>query len=222
MWLIAGSDAALAQQKLSVSLEDLTPAGYLPVSAAFCMPKGSGLAPGDRSPGVDWSAGPAGTQSYVVIMIDPDVPANLALMNKPGVVIPVGAPRMNIYHWVLIDIPAGVQRLAPGDDSDGFIPGGKPLGPSKIGVRGANDYWPLFNKSPGAPPAMKGPYGGYDGPCPPNNDERVHDYRFQVFALDIAQLPLSGQFFAPAVLAAIQGHVLAQGEADAKFTFEGK
>ncbi len=211
-----------AQQTLSVSLEDLTPAGNLPVSSAFCMPKGSGLKPQDESPGLDWSAGPPGTKSYVVMMIDPDVTTNLSLMNKPGVTIPAGSPRMDIYHWELIDIPAEVHRLAPGDDGDGFVPGGKPLGPSKIGVRGTNDYWPYFNKNPNAPASMKGPYGGYDGPCPPSNDEKVHDYRFIVYALDVPTLPLSGQFFAPAVLAAIKGHILAQGGADAKFTFDGK
>jgi len=217
----SASEPAFAQAKLSVSLEDLTPAGRLPVYTAFCMPKDSGLKPEDKSPGLDWSAGPAGTKSYVVISIDPDVTTDLSLMNKPGVTIKADSPRQNIYHWALIDIPPDVHRLAPGDDGDGFVPGGKPIGPAKVGVRGVNDYWYLFN-SPKAPAAMHGPYGGYDGPCPPNNDERVHNYRFIVYALDTATLPLSGAFFAPAVLKAMQGHILAEGEADAMFTFDGK
>ncbi len=219
--MMTASTAASAQSRLSVSLEDLTPAGRLPVYTAFCMPKGSGLKPEDKSPGLDWSAGPAGTKSYVVISIDPDVTTDLSLMNKPGVTIKADAPRQNIYHWALIDIPPDVRRLAPGDDGDGFVPGGKPIGPAKVGVRGVNDYWYLFN-NPKAPPAMHGPYGGYDGPCPPNNDERVHNYRFIVYALDTPTLPLSGAFFAPAVLKAMQGHILAEGEADAMFTFDGK
>ena len=78
-----------------------------------------------------------------------------------------------------------------------------------------------FNLRPGTPAAMRGPYAGYDGPCPPANDLLVHDYRFEVFALDIRTLPLSGRFFAPAVLQAMRGHILAQGEADAKFTLTG-
>ncbi len=218
----AAPAVAVAQAKLNVSLEELTPAGRLPVYTAFCMPKDSGLKPQDRSPGLDWSAGPAGTKSYVVISIDPDVTTDLSLMNKPGVTIKADSPRQNIYHWALINIAPDVHRLAPGDDGDGFIPGGKPLGPSKVGgVHGVNDYWYLFN-NPKAPAAMHGPYGGYDGPCPPNNDERVHDYRFIVYALDVPTLPLSGAFFTPAVLKAMEGHILAEGEADAMFTFDGK
>jgi Raf kinase inhibitor-like YbhB/YbcL family protein len=162
-----------------------------------------------------------GTKSYAVISIDPDVTTDLSLMNKPGVVIKRDSPRQNIYHWALIDIPPDIHRLAPGADGDGFIPGGKPLGPSKVGLRGVNDYWYLFN-NPKAAPAMHGPYGGFDGPCPPNNDERVHNYRFIVYALDTPTLALSGGFFAPAVLKAMQGHILAEGEADAMFTFDGK
>jgi Raf kinase inhibitor-like YbhB/YbcL family protein len=216
-----GAQHAVAEGSLSVKLAGLTPEGNLPLSTAFCLPPGMGK-PGDESPGIRWSAGPAGTKSYVIISTDPDVVRNLSLMNKPGVTIPADAPRMNIYHWVLIDIPAIQHHIPPGGDGAHFVPGGKPIGQAAYGVRGTNDYWPYFNKRPGAPAAMKGPYGGFDGPCPPKNDLLVHDYKFQVFALDVAKLPLSGQFFAPAVFKAMQGHVLAQGEADAKFTFSGK
>jgi hypothetical protein len=211
-----------AQQKLSVALEGLLPSGNLPISSAFCLPKGSDQKPQDESPGIHWSSGPAGTKSYVVIMVDPDVTADLSLMNKPGVTIAANSPRQNIYHWELVDIPTGVHALAPGAEGDGFVPGGKPIGVGPVGIRGTNDYWPLFNKNPNGPPEMKGPYGQYDGPCPPANDELVHTYKFQVYALDIATLGLSGQFFAPDVLRTMNGHILAQGEAAAKFTFDGK
>jgi len=214
--------AGAAPAALSVTLEGLLPSGNLPLSTAFCVPKGSALVAQDKSPGLRWSAGPTGTKSYAVIMVDPDVTADLSLMNKPGVTIAVDAPRMNIYHWELIDIPPTVTHLDPGIEGDGPTPGGKPIGPGKVGIRGTNDYWPLFNKNPNMPPEMKGPYGGFDGPCPPANDLRVHNYKFQVFALDVDTLKLSGQFFAPAVLAAMKDHILAQGEADAKFTYEGK
>ncbi len=215
------SQSAFAEPSLTVTLEDLTPAGRLPVYTAFCMPDGSGQKPLDRSPGLDWSAGPAATKSYAVIAIDPDVPTDLSLMNKPGVTIKADAPRQTIHHWALIDIPADVHHLSPGADGDGFTPGGKPLGASKVGVHGVNDYWYMFN-SPKAAAAMRGSYGGYDGPCPPRNDERVHNYRFIVYALDVPTLPLTGAFFAPAVLKAMQGHIVAKGEADAMFAFDGK
>jgi Raf kinase inhibitor-like YbhB/YbcL family protein len=221
---IAGAFAlspAAAQQQLTVTLEGLTPAGNLPLSSAFCMPKGSDQKPQDKSPGIHWSAGPAGTKSYAIIMVDPDVTADLSLMNKPGVTIAANMPRQNIYHWELIDIPPSVHRIAPGDEGDGYMPGGKPIGRGKVGLRGTNDYWPLFNRNPNAPAALKGPYGGFDGPCPPANDELVHTYGFQVYALDVPTLGLTGQFFAKDVLAAMTGHVLAQGGATAKFTFDG-
>jgi Raf kinase inhibitor-like YbhB/YbcL family protein len=207
-----------AAAPLTVRLQNLTQTGFLPLSAAFCLPQGK---PQDQNPGVTWSAGPPGTKSYALIMTDLDVPKNLSLIDQPGITIPATAPRMKIYHWVLIDIPAATTTIAAGQDSSAFLPGGKPPGPGPIGTRGTNDYWPYFNKRPGAPAAMKGPYAGYDGPCPPTNDLKTHDYEFQVFALNVAKLPLTGKFFAPAVLKAIHGHVLAEGETSAKFSYNG-
>jgi len=215
---IAFLPSVAAAAPLTVTLQNLTPTGFLPLSAAFCLPQGK---PQDQNPGLIWSAGPPGTKSYALIMTDLDVPKNLSLINRPGITIPATAPRMKIYHWVLIDIPAATTAIAAGQDSSAFLPGGKPPGPGPIGTRGTNDYWPFFNKRPGAPAAMKGPYAGYDGPCPPNNDLKTHDYEFQVFALNVAKLPLTGKFFAPAVLKAIHGHVLAEGETSAKFSYSG-
>jgi Raf kinase inhibitor-like YbhB/YbcL family protein len=213
---------ASAQPALHVTLEGLTASGRLPLSSAFCLPQGASTKPQDKSPGISWSAGPAGTQSYVLIMVDPDVVTDLSLMNKPGVTIAVDAPRMDIYHWELIDIPATVTRIPPGAEGDGFVPGGKPIGATPYGVRGTNDYWPYFNNNPKMPASMKGPYGAYDGPCPPANDLREHTYKFQVYALDTPSLGLSGQFFTPSILHAMAGHILAQGEASAKFNFDEK
>jgi Raf kinase inhibitor-like YbhB/YbcL family protein len=210
-----------AAAPLQVQLEGLTPSGNLPVSTAFCMPKGSGLTPQDKSPGLRWSAGPAGTQSYAVIMVDPDVTSDLSQMNRPGFTIPVDQPRQKIYHWELVDIPSTVTYLPPGIEGDGSVPGGKPIGPGKIGIRGTNDYWYLFNNNPKMPPTLAGPYGAFDGPCPPANDALVHTYHFMVYALDVPTLHLAGQFFAPAVFKAMEGHILAQGEVAAKFTYDG-
>ena len=65
---------------------------------------------------------------------------------------------------------------------------------------------------------MSGKYAGYDGPCPPWNDEAIHHYHFTVYALDVASLNLEEPFGAPEVLAAIEGHVLAQGECIGTYT----
>jgi Raf kinase inhibitor-like YbhB/YbcL family protein len=213
-----GMAAAAAQPTLHVTIEGLTAEGKLPQSSAFCLPPHTRAKPLDRSPGVRWSAGPAGTRSYVLLMIDPDVTADLSLMNKPGVTIPVDAPRMNITHWLLVNISPQVHEIPQGAEGDGFVPGGKPIGGTRYGLRGTNDYWPYFNRNPAAPAAMKGPYGGYDGPCPPGNDLLEHRYVFRIYALDVASLGLSGRFFTPEVLKAMQGHILAMGEASAKFS----
>ena len=58
---------------------------------------------------------------------------------------------------------------------------------------------------------MKGDYGGYDGPCPPWNDEIVHHYHFSVYALAVPSLGLSGRFSGPDALRALNPHVLAKG-----------
>jgi Raf kinase inhibitor-like YbhB/YbcL family protein len=147
-------------------------------------------------------------------MVDPDVPAGDALdkFNKEGQTIDEGDERQNFYHWVLVDIPAGTTSLAKGADSTEVTMKGKPLGPTENGVRGVNDYSIFMSGD------MAGQYGGYDGPCPPWNDARMHHYTFKVFALDVPTLGLSGAFTGPETEAAMKGHVLAQGEAAGLYT----
>lgn len=52
---------------------------------------------------------------------------------------------------------------------------------------------------------------GYMGPRPPLGDP-AHHYYFQVFALDLAELPVEPGAKREDVLAAMEGHVLAKGE----------
>ncbi len=200
------------REKLTVTIDALSPTGALPDDSALGS-LGSGYGP-NINPGVSWSPGPAGTKSYALLVIDEDVPADLSMVNTPGVVIAEHAPRQPFHHLVLVDVPPSVTRLATGGDSQGVTPGGKPLGPTPHGVRGQNDYARFFN----ANPETTGPWGGYDGPCPPVNDARVHRYAFRVFALDVPSLGLSGPFDGRAVQAALAGHTLALGEAIGTFT----
>ena len=65
---------------------------------------------------------------------------------------------------------------------------------------------------------MKGVYGGYDGPCPPWNDERLHHYTFTVYALDVTSLGLSGEIRGPQVVEAMQGHILDQASVTGTYT----
>ena len=59
---------------------------------------------------------------------------------------------------------------------------------------------------------MGGEYLGYDGPCPPWNDEIVHHYHFKLYAIDLEKCPVGERFTAAEVLAAIAGHVIAESE----------
>ena len=77
-----------------------------------------------------------------------------------------------------------------------------------MGSRGVNNFTDWFADNAD----LSGTYAGYDGCGPPWNDERLHGYRFQLFALDVPSLGLAGGFKGPDVEAAIEGHVLAQAE----------
>jgi phosphatidylethanolamine-binding protein (PEBP) family uncharacterized protein len=57
---------------------------------------------------------------------------------------------------------------------------------------------------------MSGQYFGYDGPCPPWNDELLHHYHFDLYATDLERCPVEGAFTGQQVLGAIAGHVLVQ------------
>jgi hypothetical protein len=64
---------------------------------------------------------------------------------------------------------------------------------------------------------MRGDYGGYDGPWPPSNDERLHHYVFTVYALDAATLDVGSRFTGSDAIAAMKGHVLAQASITATY-----
>ncbi len=65
---------------------------------------------------------------------------------------------------------------------------------------------------------MAGQYFGYDGPCPPWNDELLHRYVFTVYALDVEHLELPAVFTAPEALKAMQGHILAEASLTGTYT----
>lgn len=197
---------------LTVEIGGLDASGRLPDRAAFCAPESSPTR--NVSPTVSWSAGPEGTRSYAVMMVDPDVPQDFSLINAPGTVIAADAPRLTVHHWVLVDIPPMITALAEGADSDGLVAHGKPVGDTDHGRRGANAYTSFLASNP----EMAGTYGGYDGPCPPVNDERPHRYVVTVFALDVPSLGLTGAFDGESAEAAIRDHVVARGEAVATYT----
>ncbi|WEK49228.1 MAG: YbhB/YbcL family Raf kinase inhibitor-like protein [Candidatus Kaistia colombiensis] len=195
---------------LNVTIPGLDADGDLPDDAALCLPAINGLpAHGrDQSPAVGWSNAPATTKSFALIMTDPDVPLDVTLLRGPRP-IPVEAARDTHYHWVLYDIPATTTSLPAGADGDGFAPRGKPVEKTQWGQRGVNANTWLMAGNPG----LKGTYAGYDGPCPPVNDLKPHGYTITIYALDIDHLAAKPLMDGPDVQKAMEGHVLAKGEA---------
>ena len=120
----------------------------------------------DVSPALAWDEPPAGTQSFALIMDDPD------------------APMGTWVHWVLFNLPAAARGLSEGMPADHAFTDGS--------VQGLTSAHSL----------------GYHGPCPPSG---THRYFFKLYALDTT-LDLSSDADKKAVLAAMEGHILAQAE----------
>lgn len=98
--------------------------------------------------------------------------------------------------------------------SRGVTAGGKAVGAAGYGTTGANTYTQWF----AGDREMGGTYGGHDGPCPPWNDARVHRYHYTVYALYVEHLDLPEGFDGPALLAAMDGHILASARHTGPYT----
>ncbi|MDT7834240.1 YbhB/YbcL family Raf kinase inhibitor-like protein [Aquabacterium sp. OR-4] len=172
---------------------------------------GSVLFGDNLSPPLQWADLPAGTRSLVLMCHDFDVPSRPDDVNQPDREVPADLPRIDFFHWLLVDLPPTLTGLAEGQCSRGFTPRGKP-GPAAApamglgeGVRhGRNDYTAWF----AADAELAGCYFGYDGPFPPFNDSLVHHYLFALYALDVPRLAVEGPFDGGALRGALAGHVL--------------
>ena len=169
----------------------------------------------NRNPDFAWRDLPEGTRSLALICRDPDVPSRGDDVNQEGRVVPASLPRVDFFHWALIDIPPDARGIARGAHSEGVIPRGKsgPHAP-KGGRHAVNDYtaWFAGDKD------MGGDYHGYDGPCPPWNDAIPHRYVFTLYALDVERLQVPEKFSGADVRRAIDGHVLAQASVTGRYT----
>jgi len=189
----------------------------IPGEYAFCIEDAARHVSlgGNRNPQLAWRDAPAATRSFAVICHDPDVPSRGDDVNQEGRSVPASLPRIDFFHWVLVDLPAGVAQIAAGEFSATVTTRGKPGPAAAHGSRqGINDYTSWFTGDHD----MNGDYHGYDGPCPPWNDELRHRYVFTVFALDVERLPLEGKFTGHQARAAMQGHILAQASLTGVYT----
>ena len=169
----------------------------------------------NMNPDLRWSDLPSGTKSLALICHDPDVPSRGDDVNKEGRTVPASLPRLEFFHWTLVDLPADTRPIARGEFSRGVTPRGKPgPGAPRGALQGINDYtaWFAGDKD------MAGNYFGYDGPCPPWNDAIPHHYVYTLFALDVARLDVGGVFGGADVRKAMAGRVLGQAAVTGRYT----
>jgi Raf kinase inhibitor-like YbhB/YbcL family protein len=167
----------------------------------------------NKSPHLAWSDLPEGTKSLAILCIDRDAPTKPDDVNQEGRMVPSSLPRADFSHWVLVDVRPDTT-LEEAAFSEGVTAKGKQGPDGPMGTRqGINDYTGWF----AGDADMAGDYYGYDGPCPPFNDSIVHHYDFTAYALDVERVDVDGRFTAADVLAAIDGHVLAQANIRGKY-----
>jgi Raf kinase inhibitor-like YbhB/YbcL family protein len=131
---------------------------------------GFGCRGGNISPALSWSNPPQATKSYAVTVYDPDAPTGSGW-----------------WHWVIFNIPAGVDGLVKnaGNPASGLAP--------QESVQSRTDF--------GVP--------GYGGACPPTGNS-PHRYVFTVYALDVDRLDLNPEVTAALVGFTINQHLIAK------------
>ena len=167
------------------------------------------------NPHLAWNELPPGTESLALICHDFDVPSRGDDVNQTDREVPADLPRVDFFHWVLIDLPPRPTVIAEGEYSRGFSARGKPGPAAPNGARhGLNDYTGWFAGNAD----MAGQYYGYDGPFPPFNDSLLHHYVFTLYAVAVPRLEIVGEITGAAVRQALSGQVLAQASITGVYT----
>jgi Raf kinase inhibitor-like YbhB/YbcL family protein len=202
---------------MRITSKSFTNNRIIPADYAFCAPDAEKHVTLSKNlnPHLAWQDLPPNAKSLALICHDPDVPSKPDDVNKEGRTVSAQLPRVDFYHWVLVDLAPTTLQIKDGDFSSGVKPRGKSGPEARDGARqGLNDYtsWFAGDKD------MAGNYFGYDGPCPPWNDEIPHHYVFTIYALDYARCPVAGIFRGPEVVAAMKGHIIAQAAITGLYT----
>lgn len=121
LMLIVASGAGAADNpaaNFTLSSPDIAPGGKIADAQVF---SGFGCQGGNLSPALTWSNVPKGTQSFALLVHDPDAPTGSGW-----------------WHWLVYNIPANVSSLAAGagDPKKGLLPQGAVQGRSDFGSFG--------------------------------------------------------------------------------------
>jgi len=191
---------AWAEGGMEVTVDAINDQGRIAKQFALCIATLDGKSTKGENPRptVIWTDGPAATQSYAIVVSDPDVPADLSIANQDDLLIAEDMPRQTFYHWVQFNIANDVRELPGGEKPPGF------------GRAAANDV------------SRGTDVYDYGGPCPPWNDAQRHRYYFTVHALDVAKLRPAENATARDIVAEIEQHSIAQGETMGTYTLNPK
>lgn len=178
----------------------------IPPKFAFMEQGGEPIKPaGNMTPHLAWTEVPATAKSFVIAVIDTDVPSKPDDVNVEGREVRHDLPRVEFVHWLMANIPLECRELGEGACGEGIVARGKKDPPGPPGaVQGLNDYTGWFKGDRD----MEGHYLGYDGPCPPWNDTIKHHYHFHVYALDVPRLELGKGFSLAELRDVMEGHVV--------------
>ena len=114
----AAPAAAAAGGQFTLTSTDIAPGGKIAEGQVF---NGFGCKGGNVSPQLAWSNAPAGTQSFALLVHDPDAPTGSGW-----------------WHWIVYNIPAGTTSLAAGagDAHQSALPAGAVQGRTDFGTAG--------------------------------------------------------------------------------------
>jgi Raf kinase inhibitor-like YbhB/YbcL family protein len=168
---------------LSLTSHALVEQGVIPDK--YSLAKGENI-----SPPFDWLGAPAGTKSFALTSVDPDVPWGNFELPGPG----------SLYgdlfvHWIVYDLPASATSLAEGAGSPGTLPqGAKHLNNTARDFGEGTPFWQHR--------------GGWIGCAPPAGD-RAHRYVFTLYALNVDALDVSPDASYSDFIEALKDKVLA-------------
>ncbi|MBS0388917.1 MAG: YbhB/YbcL family Raf kinase inhibitor-like protein [Proteobacteria bacterium] len=116
---LAGAAQAGGSAKFRLTSADISPNGTIANKFVF---SGFGCKGDNVSPALAWSGAPAGTQSFALLVHDPDAPTGGA----------------GWWHWVVYDIPATASSIAQGAGtaSGAGLPTGAVQGVTDFGSAG--------------------------------------------------------------------------------------